>query len=395
VAVLKLFILSFVVSFCVGYLIVRWEHLHAHFTGDVAVPGSHKVHAASVSRIGGVAIVSGWLASVAASSYAGKLPTVVAFSWAVCLLPAFVAGLTEDFTKRVAPSTRLLSSFVAGGLAYTFLGAGIERVDVYGVDTLLMIPAVSFLFTIFAIGGVAQAINIIDGLNGLATGACMIALVGLGYVAFNVGDDQIVLLCGIGAAALLGFRVWNYPSGRVFCGDGGAYFLGVYVAILAALLVHRHRDVSAWFPLLLLLYPIWETVFSAYRRRVLRGLPASTADKLHLHTLFYKRVRRPWGGVKGALPARRNSDASVLVMILAGGSAVPAVLWWSEGPYLLAAVLLYIAIYLVIYKRLVGFGSRVKKRSVIAGGPLQGRGRAVAMRRGVARRTLSRGGKTR
>ena len=395
VVLLKFYILSFVVSFGVGYLIVRWEHLHAHITADVALRGSHKVHAASVSRVGGVCIVSGWLVSMAASSYAGMLSGELVLIWVVCLLPAFVAGLAEDFTKRVPPATRLLSSFLAGGLAFIFLGAAIQRIDVYGLDKLLLIPAVSFFFTIFAIGGIAQAINIIDGLNGLATGACMIALIALGYVAFTVGDSQIVLLCGIGAAALLGFRVWNYPSGRVFCGDGGAYFIGVYVAILSALLVHRHEEVSAWFPVLLLLYPIWETLFSAYRRRVLRGLPASTADKLHLHTLFYKRVRQPLRGIKSSLPARRNSDASVLVMILAGGSAVPAVLWWSDGLYLLAAALLYIAIYLVIYKRLVRFGSRLKKRSLMAGGPLQVRARAAALRRGVARRALSRDSETR
>jgi UDP-GlcNAc:undecaprenyl-phosphate GlcNAc-1-phosphate transferase len=395
VGLLKFFILSFVVSFGVGYLIVRLEHLHSRFTGDIALPGSHKVHGAAVSRIGGVSIVIGWLVSLTASSYAINLTAGLVITWALCLLPAFVAGLAEDFTKRVAPATRLLSSFLAGGLAYTFLGATITRVDVYGIDTLLQIPAISFVFTIFAIGGVAQAVNIIDGLNGLATGACMIALIALGYVAFGVGDNELVLLCGIGASALLGFRVWNYPSGRVFCGDGGAYFVGVYVAILSALLVHRHKEVSAWFPVLLLLYPIWETVFSAYRRRVLRGLPASSADKLHLHTLFYKRVRRPLGDVKGALPTRRNSDASVLVMILAGGSAVPAVLWWSDGAYLLAAALLYIAIYLVIYKRLVGFGARVKKRSTMSAGPLGAPGPAAALRRGVARRALSRDSKGR
>jgi UDP-GlcNAc:undecaprenyl-phosphate GlcNAc-1-phosphate transferase len=391
---LKIYILSFLVSFGVGYLIVRWEHLHARFTGDVAWRGSHKVHAAAVSRIGGVSIVSGWLVSMLASSYAGLLSGELVLSWAVCLLPALVAGLAEDFTKRVAPATRLLASFLAGALAFTFLGAAIQRIDVYGLDTLLQIPAVSFVFTIFAIGGIAQSINIIDGLNGLATGACMIALIALGYVAFTVGDSQIILLCGIGAAALLGFRVWNYPSGRVFCGDGGAYFVGVYVAVLSALLVHRHQEVSAWFPVLLLLYPIWETLFSAYRRRVLRGLPASTADKLHLHTLFYKRVRQPLGGIKSSLPVRRNSDASVLVMILAGGSAVPAVLWWSDGPYLLASALLYIAIYLLIYKRLVRFGSRLKKRSITAGGTLQVRGRTAAHRREVAR-ALSRDSKGR
>ena len=392
---LKFFILSFLVSLGVGYLIVRWEHVHGRFTGDVASRGSHKVHAAAVSRIGGISIVAGWLISLAASAYSGAFPPLLALIWIACLLPAFLAGLAEDFTKRVAPSTRLLSSFLAGGLAFTFLDASIQRIDVYGLDALLTIPAVSFMFTIFAIGGVAQAINIIDGLNGLATGACMIALTALGYVAFDLADGEIVLLCGIGAAALLGFRVWNYPSGRVFCGDGGAYFVGVYVAILSALLVHRHREVSAWFPVLLLLYPIWETIFSAYRRRVLRGLPASSADKLHLHTLFYKRVRRPLGGEKGVVPARRNSDASLLVLILAGGSAVPAVLWWSDGAYLLAGVLVYIASYLAIYRRLVGFGMRVKKRSAIGSGALHVPGRSAAMRRSIARRTLSRDSKTR
>lgn len=392
---LKLFVLSFAVSFGIGYLIVRWEHLHAHFTGDIALPGSHKVHAARVSRVGGVSIVGGWLVSMAASSYSGILESQLALTWIVCLMPAFVAGLAEDLTKKIAPATRLLSSFLAGGLAFTFLGASIERVDIYGIDSLLAIPAISFVFTIFAIGGVAQAINIIDGLNGLATGACMIVMVALGYVAFNVGDPEIVFLCGIGTAALVGFRVWNYPSGRVFCGDGGAYFIGVYVAIVSALLVHRHKEVSAWFPLLLLLYPIWETLFSAYRRRVLRGLPASSADKLHLHTLFYKRVRRPLGNAKSAFPSRRNSDASVLVMILAGGSAVPAVLFWSDGAYLVAGVLLYITIYLIIYRRLVGFGLRAKKRSMMAAETVHVRGRAAALRRGVARRTITRDGKIR
>jgi UDP-N-acetylmuramyl pentapeptide phosphotransferase/UDP-N-acetylglucosamine-1-phosphate transferase len=354
---LNLFILSFLVSFAVAYLIVRLEHLHTRFTGDVAVPGSHKVHAVSVSRIGGVSIVSGWFVGVFSSSWAGHLSATIALYLTVCLLPPFIAGLAEDLTKRVAPATRLLSSFLAGALAFTLLGATLVRIDVYGVDTLLQIPVISFLFTIFAIGGVAQSVNIIDGLNGLATGACMIALIALGYVSFAVGDRELVLLSGVGVSALLGFRVWNYPSGRVFCGDGGAYFVGVYVAILSALLVHRHAEVSAWFPVLLLVYPIWETLFSAYRRRVLRGLPASSADKLHLHTLFYKRIRRPLGGVNSALPTRRNSDASVLVMILAGGSAVPAVLLWSNPAYLVAVVLLYIAIYLAIYKRLVAFGS--------------------------------------
>lgn len=357
---LRLFLLSFAVSFGVGYLILRFEHLHARFTGDVASKGSHKVHRTAVSRIGGVSIFAGWLVSLAASSYYKQIPLEIIASWVVCLLPAFLGGLAEDLTKRIPPATRLLAAFLSAGLAYTLLGASVSRIDIIGLDTLLLIPAVSFVFTCFAIGGVAHAINIIDGLNGLASGVCLIALIALGYVAFNVSDWELVLMCGVGVGAVLGFRVWNYPSGRIFCGDGGAYFLGAYVAILSTVLVHRHAEVSPWFPLLLVLYPVWETVFSAYRRRVLRGRPASSADKLHMHTLFYKRVKQPSEG--GKARSRRNSDASVSMMLFAGGSALPAVLWWSDGTYLLASAFAYILVYLAIYRRLVRFGARAKKR---------------------------------
>jgi len=353
---LRLFLLSFVISLGLAYLIVRFEHMHARFSGDLALRGSHKVHGSSVTRIGGISIVGGWLAGLAAGSYHGHLSFPVAILWVMCLLPAFAGGLVEDLTKRLPPIARLIASFVSAGLAFVLLDASVSRVDLYGIDSMLAIPAVAFVFTCFAIGGVAHSINIIDGLNGLASGVCLIALLALGYVAYDVGDMEIVLMSGLGVGAILGFRVWNYPSGRLFCGDGGAYFLGAYVGILAALLVHRHQQVSAWFPLLLVIYPVWETLFSAYRRRVLRGRPASGADRLHMHTLFYKRVKQPMED--GRKRSRRNSDASVQMMLLAAGGALPATLWWTDGPYLLTATVAYIVIYLAIYRRLVRFGVR-------------------------------------
>jgi UDP-N-acetylmuramyl pentapeptide phosphotransferase/UDP-N-acetylglucosamine-1-phosphate transferase len=236
----------------------------------------------------------------------------------------------------------------------------VSRVDIIGVDALLSVPVIAFVFTLFAVGGVAHSINIIDGLNGLASGVSLIALLALGYVAFQVSDIELVLMCGVGVGAILGFRMWNYPSGRLFCGDGGAYFLGAYVGILSVLLIHRHPQVSPWFPLLLVLYPVWETLFSAYRRRVLRGRPASMADKLHMHTLFYKRVKHPMED--GKARSRRNSDASVFMVLFAGGSALPAVLWWTDSAYLTASALAYVVLYLAIYRRLVRFGKTAKKR---------------------------------
>lgn len=359
---LKLFILSFLVSMLAGYLILRWEHLHARFTRDVAWRGSHKVHAIPVSRIGGISIFIGWLVAACAAGYFNRLPAATILIWIVCLIPVFLGGLAEDLTKRVGPAIRLQLSLVSAALAYILLGAVVSRVDVFGIDILLAVPAVAFLFTLLAVGGVAHALNIIDGLNGLASSVCLMALIALGFVAFNVSDWEILLMCGLGAGAVLGFHVWNYPNGRIFCGDGGAYFLGAYIAILSTLLVSRNPQVSAWMPLLLLLYPVWETVFSAYRRRILRGLPATSPDRLHLHTLLYQRRRRGGADVsKNGTWSRRNSDAAVSVMLLAGANTIPAVLWWSESAYLMAAAVIYIGAYLFVYRRLVRFGIQARK----------------------------------
>jgi hypothetical protein len=144
---------------------------------------------------------------------------------------------------------------------------------------------------------------------------------------------------------------------------------------------------------LLVLYPVWETLFSAYRRRILRGMPASRADKLHMHTLFYKRIKHPVED--GKTRSRRNSDASVSMILFACGSAVPAVLWWSDGMYLLAAAFAYVVVYLAIYRRLVRFGGRARKRSdkFVAGYFIR---RMAALQRAAAsRRAVKQAGKGR
>ncbi len=348
---LRLFILSFVVSAVMGYLILRSWYLHGRFTGDVASRGSHKVHVTSVSRIGGVAIFGGWLAGLVASVYYTDLQFQTVLVWVICMSPVFFAGLAEDITKRISPTIRLLFSFATAALGFFLLDAAVRRVDVPGIDPLLASPAISFLFTLVAIGGVAHATNIIDGLNGLALTVCLVAFLALGYVAFNVNDQEILLLSGLGIGALLGLHMWNFPGGRIHCGDGGAYFLGGYVAMLSALLVGRNPQVSAWFPLLLVLYPVWETLFSAYRRRVMEGVPASAPDKLHLHTLIYQRTKH---GIFGNTPSRRNSDSSVFMVmqLYSVGNAIPAVLWWNDTPYLVVSALIFVGFYLMIYRRL-------------------------------------------
>jgi UDP-N-acetylmuramyl pentapeptide phosphotransferase/UDP-N-acetylglucosamine-1-phosphate transferase len=93
--------------------------------------------------------------------------------------------------------------------------------------------------------------------------------------------------------ALIGFFFWNLPFGYIFLGDGGAYLLGFLAGLLGVLVVERHPEVSPWFPLLLLLYPIYETIFSIIRKKFMRNASPFEPDPIHLHMLFYKRLIKP------------------------------------------------------------------------------------------------------
>src|SRR5450432_442468 len=122
--------------------------------------------------------------------------------------------------------------------------------------------------TLLCVTGVANAINIIDGFNGLASMCVMMMMLGIAYVAFQTGDEFIASTALIAAGSVLGFFVWNFPAGLIFLGDGGAYFLGFFIAEVSILLVNRNASVSPIFPVLLCAYPIFETIFSIYRKRV-------------------------------------------------------------------------------------------------------------------------------
>ena len=184
----------------------------------------------------------------------------------------------------------------------------------------------------------------------------VIMLIGLAYVAFAVDDRLIALLALAGVGAVLGFFVWNFPAGLVFLGDGGAYFLGFYVAELAILLLFRNPDVSPMFPLLLCIYPVFETLFSIYRRKWLRGVPVGMPDGAHLHSLIYRRFLRWAAGDRSARSlTRRNSMTSPYLWMLCSLSVVPAVLWYDSTPIQAGFILLFGATYVLLYWRIVRF----------------------------------------
>ncbi len=360
-----LLIVGFGVSLVATLYAVRSARGHAHITGDHDLSGPQKFHHRPVPRIGGLGIFVGFLASAVVLAWRQPDHRQSLLFIVLSALPALASGLLEDLTKRVSASKRLVATAVSAALGAWLLDAAVSRIGVPWVDSLLAVPLVAAAFAVFAVSGVANSVNIIDGMNGLASMCAVLMLAGLGYVANEAGDALIVAIAVMTIGATLGFFLWNYPNGLIFLGDGGAYFLGFIVAELGILLVHRNPEVSPFCPLLLCAYPIVETVFSMYRRKVVRGRAVAMPDGIHLHSLIYRRLMR-WaiGSKDAAILTRRNSATAPYLWILCASCVVPALFWWDSTPVMLVSFAVFCGLYVRLYARIVRFRTpRVLVRS--------------------------------
>jgi UDP-N-acetylmuramyl pentapeptide phosphotransferase/UDP-N-acetylglucosamine-1-phosphate transferase len=318
-----------------------------------------KLHTVPVPRIGGVGIAAGLLVGACSLLLTLNLPAMqLALLLLLCGLPAFAVGLMHDYTDTIAPRGRLLATAVSAVLAFYVLGTAIRVTDIPGLDWLVSTAAGSLFLTVLAVAGISNAINIIDGLNGLAAMCVAIMLAAISYVAFEVGDPFVGTLALVVLGAVLGFFLWNFPAGLIFLGDGGAYLLGFLVAEVALLLLVRNPEVSPLFPLLVCIYPVFETLFSIYRRYWLRASPASMPDGIHLHSLVYRRLMRWAVGNRSAKAlTRRNSMTSPYLWLLCSASVVPALLFWNNSGAIAFFLVLFGVSYSLLYRRIVRFKS--------------------------------------
>lgn len=355
---LLVLLLAFAAAAISTLLVIRSARVHGHITGDFDLSGPQKMHARSVPRIGGIGIFVGFTLGVAILSVRSVSQSWLVWAMLLCSLPAFAIGLWEDLTKNISPRRRLAATVLSGALGVLLLDALILRTDIPGLELVVSFPLGAWLVTLFMVAGVSNSVNIIDGMNGLASMCSAIMLSGLAYVGMQVGDVLVAGLALAATGAVLGFFLWNYPRGLVFLGDGGAYFLGFVLVELGILLVHRNPDVSPIFPVLLCAYPIFETMFSMYRRKFVRGRAMGLPDGIHLHTLIYRRLMR-WaiGKTDADVLVRRNSMTSPYLWALCSLSVAPAVLWWDSTGMLAAFIGLFVASYVFLYRSIVRFNT--------------------------------------
>lgn len=348
----KLYISQFIpglITAIVSLLLVVTQRWHGKHSFD-HLDGVQKVHSIPTPRVGGIALISGLIVAWILS------PQPVArllFPMLIAAIPSFAAGLTEDFTKRVSIRERLLATILSGIAAWWLTGYSLNHIDIAPIDYFLAYLPVGLAFTAFAVGGVANSINIIDGFNGLAAGTIIICFTAFGLIAWQAQDIELAQLCVVFIFVTAGFLVVNFPLGKIFMGDGGAYLLGFLLAWVAVMLPFRNPEVSVWAPLLVCAYPVLETGFSMLRRHYRSGQHPGQADSLHLHSLLYSRVSRVV--FRGVRPHFINSLTSLLVWPLPFLCALIAVVWFTNTVVMIVSLIICAFVYRLVYLRLTQF----------------------------------------
>ena len=291
-------------------------------------------HSGFVPRVGGLAIFISILSLIPLLSF-GLIPLSLVFDLnasevALLLLsatPIFFAGVAEDLGYAMSPRLRLFASFVASFLAVTIFGVWLSGLGILWIDQLLIFAPLGIGFTLFATVGVVNAFNLIDGLNGLSSYVSVSIALSLSLIAFQVGVMQFAIFLLFILAAVLGFMVLNFPFGKIFLGDGGAYFLGHILVWCSILLINQNSEISPFAILLIFFWPVADTGLAIWRRWKL-GNPADHPDRLHFHQLVMRFLEiRFFGRDKRHIS---NPVSTIFLMPFISTPQIFGVLFWND-----------------------------------------------------------------
>jgi len=250
------------------------------------------IHIESISRLGGTAIfltlfIISFILNGDVEIYEQTRLILM------CSIPIYVAGLVDDFKIISSAYLRIAIMIISGFCVWYILGLRIESIDIWFIDYFLEIPLIQFLFICIAIVGVANAFNIVDGFNGLVQSHVL--AIGLSLIAgLSINNEQETTLFFLAVIfSTLGVFVLNFPFGKIFLGDSGAYLLGFLVS-LAVIFHYQQNNLSPWYVLAMLSYPVYEVIFSIIRKLKIKRSPLKP-DDLHLHMLIHKRVKKALG----------------------------------------------------------------------------------------------------
>lgn len=261
-----------------------------------------------VPRLGGLAVIGSVMITIAIVSPPSD-QKVTALTGALVVA---AIGLLDDVSLGQGPVLKLTVSLLAAAGVLYATGVYVAHINTPFLEDILAIQPIAIAVSVIALAGMCHGVNLIDGLHGLALSFAIIAFGAIGVIAVSVGEARIALLALTLLGACLGLIVFNFPSGSIFLGDVGSYFIGFMAAWMAIYLCHQYENVSPWAMVCIFAYPVVDVSYAAARRG-LRGQNPMRGDREHLH----HRLLRLSGRLR-----RNNPRETVIIATLACSAIV-------------------------------------------------------------------------
>ena len=270
------------VTFAFTAMIVPFIKRIAIHIGAVAKTNERTVHKGLMPQLGGLAIFLGFLLGyILFSKQTIEMNSILIGSFIIIII-----GLIDDINP-IKPKYKIMAQLISAAVIVFYGKILLQDISAFGyyIDFGLW----AYPITLFFIVSMINAINLIDGLDGLAAGISSIFFLTIGIIAFiiNKSGGLDIILSFIMLGSTLGFLLHNFYPAKIFMGDTGSMFLGFIISVIALLGFKNVTLTSLIIPILILAVPILDTFF-AILRRLINKQPISHADKQHLHHQLMK-----------------------------------------------------------------------------------------------------------
>jgi len=323
-----------------GLIVFYWEKAIFFTTISKKYYGIQKIHKGSVPRLGGLAIYFCSLLYLLSNDQ--NYYDFYSF-FLLSLLPLIAISLKEDLFHNVSAYTRLIIIIISSTVLMYFSDFNFPVIQIYGLDFILQNKIFNLIFLSLCLTILANGLNIIDGTNGLLSFTAILQLISIAYLSFVVKDYQLIKLIIPYIIFISIFLLFNFPFGKIFAGDLGAYLFGFINGFIIIYFFGKNDDLLSWNAALILFYPIFEVLFS-YIRKINCGKSPFMPDSNHLHLKAFFYLEKKLANSKLA----NNLTFFVLLpLILMPSLLIPYV--YDDFFLLLSSILLMIIIYLTLY----------------------------------------------
>ena len=325
-----------------GFIAYLWHKKFYQKLDLKSYQAIQRIHLNETPRLGGFIFILSLVSFVAFSNTNESIQILKIIL--ICLIPIIIIGIKEDLFHNVEPAIRLLALLFVGWLFRAqFTGPLPVLTDIPFIGKLLILQGGISIFYILSMTAIANGMNLIDGVNGLCGAVALSILGALLFLSYKTSD--VVMLSTIFSVilVLMPFLIFNYPYGKIFLGDLGAYSLGLIISMLTIILFGRHPEISPWGAVLILIYPATEVVFSLLRR-MLKGVSIYHADTAHLHLKLFHFFRPQ--------PHYKKIANALVTPAISGLWLFPllAITWVYQKPlFIWIAVILFITLYGLLY----------------------------------------------